>query len=91
MQQLEPRISFHSIVLVEPMLSPGGREPLKPLRFDLVRGAYERRDVWPNREDALDALKQRGRTRRWDPRSLNVFVVSYAVCLIFFNLPLIYF
>lgn len=76
MQHLEPRISFQSIILVEPMLSPGGREYLKTLRFELVRGAYERRDVWPNRKHALEALKQRGRTRMWDPRSLDVFIVS---------------
>ncbi|KAI5116764.1 hypothetical protein M0805_004981 [Coniferiporia weirii] len=74
LQQLVPRIEFQAVILVEPMLSPGGPEHLQPLRVDLVRGAYERRDVWPSRQHALEALKQRGRTRMWDPRMLEVFV-----------------
>lgn len=37
--------------------------------------AKERRDVWPSRECALQDLKSRPRTARWDPRILELFVV----------------
>ncbi|KAH8115696.1 Alpha/beta hydrolase fold-1 [Phellopilus nigrolimitatus] len=78
LQQLSPKIPFQTVILVEPMLSPKGSACLQNLRVDLVRSAYERRDVWSNRQQALEALKQRGRTRKWDPRVLDVFV-TYAL------------
>lgn len=65
-------------MLVEPMLSPGGPEYLYPLRTMLVKSAYERRDVWPSRENALQNLRNRHRTAKWDPRILELFVVSAA-------------
>ena len=58
------------------MLSPKGPEVLEKLRYDLVRRAYERRDVWPDRETALKAMKEHERTRSWDPRVLEIYVVS---------------
>ncbi|EJD00762.1 uncharacterized protein FOMMEDRAFT_157868 [Fomitiporia mediterranea MF3/22] len=74
LQHLEPRLPFRSIIIVEPLLSPGGWKYLEQLCFKLVRGAYERRDVWPNKEKARRALKDGVVTRKWDPRILNVFV-----------------
>jgi hypothetical protein len=66
---------FKSIILVEPMLSADGPELFAGLRSALVKSAYERRDVWSNREQALATLKERNRTSRWDPRVLDLFVV----------------
>lgn len=59
------------------MLSPGGRHLLERLRFKLVRSAYERRDVWPDKDHALISLKNS--TESWDPRMVRLFVVSIAI------------
>ncbi|KAF8169061.1 Alpha/beta hydrolase fold-1 [Mycena galopus ATCC 62051] len=40
----------------------------------LVKGAYERRDVWPDRKEAMALLKRRDRSKKWDPRILDIFV-----------------
>ncbi|KAG6873602.1 hypothetical protein C0995_013975 [Termitomyces sp. Mi166 len=57
---------------------PAGPTHLNKLRYILVRGAHERRDVWPDRERAMIALKRRERTAKWDRRILDLFV-KYAV------------
>jgi len=75
LQNIEPVIKFSSIILVEPMLSPGGQDHVYLLRKSLVRSAYERRDVWPTREHALQSLKSK---TRWHPRVAELFV-KYAL------------
>ncbi|KAF7300970.1 Abhydrolase domain-containing protein mpaH [Mycena indigotica] len=74
LQDIEPHFPFSSLVLLEPLISPAGGQHLIKLRELLVKGAYERRDVWPDREKALAALKTRDRTKKWDPRILEIFV-----------------
>jgi hypothetical protein len=74
LQELDPIIPFSSIVLIEPMLSPARPEYFYDLRRILLEKAYERRDVWLDREQALVALKTR-RTARWHPRVLDLYVV----------------
>jgi alpha-beta hydrolase superfamily lysophospholipase len=68
---LEPVFNFSALVLVEPLLSPGGMGNLHELKSKLIRGAYERRDVWASREDALRYLRPR---TSWDPRVLDLYV-----------------
>jgi len=75
-QDINPFVNFQSMVLVDPMLSAAGPEHLKRLRLILIQGAYERRDVWPNRDSAARALMRRDRTKLWDQRVLDLFVVS---------------
>lgn len=75
LQALEPVFPFSSLILIEPLFSPAGSHHLRRLREILVKGAYERRDVWPDRQHAMLALKRRERTQKWDPRILNIFVV----------------
>lgn len=82
LQHLEPVIHFSSIIIAEPMLSPAGPQYLKKLRTILVKGAYERRDVWPDKESAMRAMKRRDRTKNWDPRILELFVVCAILSLI---------
>ncbi|KAJ3978669.1 hypothetical protein F5890DRAFT_1655088 [Lentinula detonsa] len=65
---------FDSITIVDPMLSPAGSHHLNKLRTILIKGAYERRDVWPDRVTAMKALRRRDRTKKWDPRILVVFI-----------------
>jgi len=74
LQEFEPVLPFSSIILVEPLLSSVGSEPLRGLRDILIKGAYERRDVWPSRERALEALKGRNRTAKWHPQVLDLYV-----------------
>jgi hypothetical protein len=67
------------------MISPAGPQHLQKLRLILVKGAYERRDVWPDHKQAMEALKRRARTKKWDPRILDLFVVRlfgfrFALC-----------
>ncbi|KIJ59413.1 hypothetical protein HYDPIDRAFT_190512 [Hydnomerulius pinastri MD-312] len=71
---VEPLFEFSAIILVEPMLSPGGPETVQDLKLFLIKGAYERRDVWPSREHASEYLHSRKRTERWDPRVLGLYV-----------------
>ncbi|KAJ7576874.1 Alpha/beta hydrolase fold-1 [Mycena floridula] len=70
LQYMEPVLPFSSMIIVEPMLG----ENLKKLRGLLIKGAYERRDIWPDRNSALETLKRRERPKRWDPRILTIFV-----------------
>ncbi|KAH8830962.1 Alpha/beta hydrolase family-domain-containing protein [Flagelloscypha sp. PMI_526] len=74
LQSLEPLVNFSSMIIVEPLLSPAGPEHLERLRYVLVKGAYERRDVWPDRTQAMHALRKRQRTSKWDPSTLVLFV-----------------
>ncbi|KAJ7775678.1 Alpha/Beta hydrolase protein [Mycena maculata] len=74
LQAIEPVFPFSSLILIEPLLSPAGSHHLRRLREVLVKGAYERRDVWTDRQQAMAALKRRDRTKKWDPRILNIFV-----------------
>ncbi|KNZ80814.1 hypothetical protein J132_04243 [Termitomyces sp. J132] len=74
LQHLEPRVRFRSLIIVEPLISPAGPTHLNKLRSILVHGAHERRDVWPDRERAMIALRRRERTAKWDPRILDLFV-----------------
>ncbi|KAG6840958.1 hypothetical protein C0991_003018 [Blastosporella zonata] len=71
---LEPRVQFKSLIIVEPLISPAGPTHLNKLRSILVHGAHERRDVWPDREHAMVAMKKRARTAKWDPRIMELFV-----------------
>ncbi|KAF8130051.1 Alpha/beta hydrolase fold-1 [Mycena galopus ATCC 62051] len=74
LQEIEPVFKFSSLVLIEPLLSPAGSQHLRRLRGMLVKGAYERRDVWPDRKEAMALLKRRDRSKKWDPRILDIFV-----------------
>ncbi|CAK5264130.1 unnamed protein product [Mycena citricolor] len=74
LQAITPVFPFSSIILIEPLISPHGSHHLRKLREILVKGAYERRDVWPDRQQAMAALKRRDRTKKWDPRILENFV-----------------
>ncbi|KAJ6473131.1 hypothetical protein C8R45DRAFT_1163627, partial [Mycena sanguinolenta] len=74
LQAIKPVFSFSSLVLIEPLLSPAGSQHLRRLRDLLVKGAYERRDVWPNREEAMALLSRRERSKKWDPRIREIFV-----------------
>jgi len=74
LQTIEPRIHFASLSIVDPMLSPAGSHHLNKLRSILIKGAYERRDVWPDRTMAMQALKRRERTKKWDARILDIFI-----------------
>ncbi|KAL0564226.1 hypothetical protein V5O48_017829 [Marasmius crinis-equi] len=56
------------------MLSAAGPEHLKKLRGLLIKGAYERRDVWPDRAAAMAALRKRETMAKWDLRVLEVFI-----------------
>jgi len=42
----------------------------------LVSGAEKRRDIWPSKEEAYQALKSRGTWKSWDDRVLRSYVVS---------------
>ncbi|KAI0311528.1 Alpha/beta hydrolase fold-1 [Amylostereum chailletii] len=63
-----PRITFYSLVLVEPMISPGGIHHLYPLSNRLVSLTLKRRDEWPNRDAALASF------RGWHPRVAELYV-----------------
>ena len=69
-----PKLTFSSLILVEPMLL---RKPLAGEKdVDLESGAVKRRDVWDSYEDALKQLQARPSFKVWHPRALELLVVS---------------
>lgn len=76
LQHLNPKITFSSLIIIEPMVSPVGGDKLAPLRKRLVTSARRRRDTWPSRAEALMVLKKREGTKKWDEGVLKLFVVS---------------
>ncbi|KAK0205878.1 Alpha/beta hydrolase fold-1 [Desarmillaria ectypa] len=74
LQYMSPTVPFSSIILVEPLLSPAGAHHLKKLRSILIKGAYERRDVWPDLTTAMASLKRHDRKKKWDPRIQQLFI-----------------
>ncbi|KIJ12891.1 hypothetical protein PAXINDRAFT_82138, partial [Paxillus involutus ATCC 200175] len=64
---------FSALILVEPLLSPGGLEIIHDVKLNFIKRAYERRDTWASRADALRYLRPR---TPWDPRVLELYVVT---------------
>lgn len=59
------------------MISPLGQESLLPLRRRLIKAAQKRPDAWPDRATALRSLAlPNSAGKLWDPRVLDVYVVS---------------
>ena len=77
LQHLNPKITFSSLIIIEPMVSPVGGDKLAPLRKNLITSARRRRVVWPSRAEALKVLKEREGTKKWDEDVLKLFVVSF--------------
>lgn len=82
-QTYRPRLPFLSLVMVEPMVSPGGNQPLEALRARLVLSAKNRRDSWPSRDAARLSLpgkegigRKKSWRRVWDDRVVDVFIVG---------------
>ena len=75
LQILLPVISFEALVLVEPLLSPQGLEPLYPLQRRLIQSAYDRRDVWSSHAEALQYFNSKEQTKHWDAHVLELYVV----------------
>ena len=83
LQILPPRLPFSSVIIVEPMVSPGGTDPLEPLRKRLVAAAENRRDTWASRDEVRLWLlgRRQGsggskRRRVWDRRVVDAIVVG---------------
>ncbi|KAJ3534307.1 hypothetical protein NMY22_g6983 [Coprinellus aureogranulatus] len=81
LQSHGPPLPFRSLVIVEPLVSPGGEELFRPLRTRLVHSSERRRDTWASLEEARQSLpgKARSRTRRdgkreWDERVVDAFL-----------------
>ncbi|KAH6873666.1 hypothetical protein BKA70DRAFT_1482491 [Coprinopsis sp. MPI-PUGE-AT-0042] len=78
LHDLDTPVYFESLVLVEPLVSPGGISHLLKLRDKLVQAAHERQDIWPTKEDArrhlaeIQARRRKGKGK-WDDRVLDKF------------------
>ena len=54
---------------------------LTPVQM-MEESAKTRKDVWPSREAAHEWFKKRYPWKKWDPRSLELFIVSgQSVCV----------
>jgi len=80
-QDIEPKIMFSSLLIVEPLINPAETSALEPLRKRLVMSASRRRDRWATRDEARLSLpgqrdkgKKEGRAK-WDERVVRAFVV----------------
>lgn len=82
LQDIEPIVPFTSLILIEPLFSPAGSQYVQYLRMALVRSAYERRDVFRSRADALRFFRKKDRASQWHPRVVELFVVSAIYCLV---------
>ncbi|KAG5340402.1 hypothetical protein C0989_001725 [Termitomyces sp. Mn162] len=66
------KLKFESLILCELMsMNPKFMEGPSQM---LVKGAINRRDVWPSYEDAYTLLKSRPAWKVWDDRVLRIFV-----------------
>ncbi|TEB23511.1 alpha/beta-hydrolase, partial [Coprinellus micaceus] len=81
LQTFSPSLPFKSLVIVEPMVSPGGDDVLQPLRARLVRASERRRDSWASLDEARGSLPGRVRSMRkgdgkrpWDDRVVEAFL-----------------
>ncbi|KAL4067117.1 hypothetical protein V8B97DRAFT_1977937 [Scleroderma yunnanense] len=74
LQVLQPVFHFQGLVLVEPLLSPQGLKPLRPLQKHLIQSAYDRREVWPSRKDALEYFTSKRHITHWDPHVIDLYV-----------------
>ncbi|KIY47185.1 hypothetical protein FISHEDRAFT_45811 [Fistulina hepatica ATCC 64428] len=73
LQSLNPAaIHFQRLVLVEPLLIATGTQSIARLRARLLKGAYARRQTWPDRSSAQRDLASRG--HKWDPRSMHLYL-----------------
>lgn len=70
---LSERVSFASLLVIDPFLYPGSPEDLLKLRVSLVRQAHVRRDVWHSRKHAEIYLRETG-AKGWDPRILKLYL-----------------
>ena len=74
LQHIQPIFEFSKLIIVEPMISVEGGHHLDNLRARLVLNSTRRQNIWSSREEAYKSLKK-GRTRRWDPRVVQAFLV----------------
>ncbi|KAF4616073.1 hypothetical protein D9613_011338 [Agrocybe pediades] len=75
LQEVKPSLPFSFLVIVEPMVSAKGQEPLAPLRRSLVNRASKRREFWPSRTTFKEELGAPDRhAAKWDSRVLDSFV-----------------
>ncbi|KAG8967846.1 hypothetical protein FRC03_009249 [Tulasnella sp. 419] len=66
-------IKFNSLILLEPMLMPPGVD-IRRVNKIFIPSAYQRRDVWPSKEAALQEFKAGKGYKTWDPEMLELFV-----------------
>lgn len=66
-------VKFSKLIIVEPMTSAEGSHHLDELRSRLLSKSSRRENIWPSLEEARKSLS--GRTRKWDPRVLQAFLV----------------
>lgn len=73
----QPKLTFSALILVDPMIffKPPSREDAA-MTVDLAGGAAKRRDIWASREEAFKSLQSRPSFKVWDPRILEIFIVS---------------
>lgn len=65
---------FRALILVDPMLMSKANDAQTGKKLSQL--AVARRDVWPSREDAYNAMVERKAYKVWDPRVLRAFCVS---------------
>lgn len=75
LQEIEPRIPFKELVLLDPAILPPGRAAVMNNLFGNY--AKSKKDTWPSREAAYQELAKHPAYRRWDPP----LVESFAVCV----------
>ena len=78
LQNIQPTPTFSKLVIVEPMVSASGHEPLRSLRDKLIERAKKRQAVWRSREDLKTVFTNpKHSAAKWDPRVLDSFAVSH--------------
>ncbi|KIM42649.1 hypothetical protein M413DRAFT_444334 [Hebeloma cylindrosporum] len=74
LQNIQPIPTFSMLIIVEPMVSAKGHEPLDSLRDKLVESAKKRQALWPSREHLKTSfMKPKHSAAKWDPRVLDAF------------------
>ena len=80
LQHIQPVFEFSKLIIVEPMISVEGGHHLDNLRSRLVLNSSRRQKIWRSKEEVYKSL-QKARTRNWDPRVVQAFMVCHFLSL----------
>lgn len=76
MMDLQPRVNFSSFIVVEPGISLKNHPETDKASSSMTAWTWLRRDTWTSRKSARKELERNPLYAMWDPRVLDLYIVS---------------